>query len=72
MADVVTALTARDELDRTRTTSPLYAAEDATLIDTTGKSVGEVVQEVLAIVRQIDDRRSGDRRSVDAPPITSR
>ena len=47
VAEVATALIARDELDRTRKTSPLYAAEDATLIDTTDKSIDEVVQEVL-------------------------
>ena len=47
LAEVATALTARDELDRTRKTSPLYAAEDAASIDTTGKSIDEVVQEVL-------------------------
>ena len=53
VAEVATALTARDELDRTRTTSPLYAAEDATLIDTTGKSIEEVVQEVLERIRRL-------------------
>ncbi len=51
VAEVATALTARDELDRTRKTSPLYAASDAVVIDTTNKSVGEVVSEVLEIVQ---------------------
>jgi cytidylate kinase len=51
VADVATALTARDELDRTRAASPLYAAPDASLIDTTGKAVSEVVEEVLEVVR---------------------
>lgn len=51
VADVATALTARDELDRTRAASPLYAAPDAAVVDTTGKSIAEVVNEVLAIVR---------------------
>jgi cytidylate kinase len=50
VADVATALTARDELDRTRPVSPLYAAEDAIVIDTTGKSIDEVVAGVLALV----------------------
>ena len=50
-ADVATALTARDEIDRTRTASPLYAAPDAVAVDTTGKSIDEVVKDVLAIVR---------------------
>jgi cytidylate kinase len=52
VAEVKTALTARDELDRTRTASPLYAADDAVVIDTTAKPVNEVVDEVLRIVRE--------------------
>ena len=51
VAEVATALTARDELDRTRTASPLYAAPDAVVVDTTGKAIAEVVKDVLAIVR---------------------
>jgi cytidylate kinase len=59
VADVATALTARDELDRTRAASPLYAAPDASLIDTTGKAVSEVVEEVLEVVRTKNlERRS--------------
>jgi cytidylate kinase len=50
VAEVVTALAARDELDRTRQTSPLYAAPDAIVIDTTGKSVVEVVDEVMRVI----------------------
>jgi cytidylate kinase len=50
VADVKTLLTARDEIDRTRTASPLYAAPDAIVIDTTGKPVDEVVREVLRVV----------------------
>ena len=51
VADVATLLTQRDELDRTRTASPLYAAEDALVIDTTAKDVDAVVREVLALIR---------------------
>jgi cytidylate kinase len=47
---VATALTARDQLDRTRAASPLYAASDAVVIDTTGKPVAQVVDEVLRVV----------------------
>jgi len=32
--------------------SPLYAADDAIVVDTTGKDVDTVVKEVLALVRQ--------------------
>jgi len=51
VADVATLLTERDEIDRTRTASPLYAATDAEVIDTTDKPVEEVVREVLKVVR---------------------
>ena len=50
VADVATALTARDELDRTRSVSPLYAAKDAVVVDTTGKSIDEVVRAVLSLI----------------------
>jgi cytidylate kinase len=50
VSDVATMLTQRDEQDRTRTASPLYAAPDAHVIDTTGKSVDEVVGEVIRVV----------------------
>ena len=52
VAEVATALTARDELDRTRTASPLYAAPDAVVVDTTGKSVTEVVDAVMQVIRR--------------------
>jgi CMP/dCMP kinase len=52
VSEVATALTARDELDRTRAASPLYAAADALVVDTTGKSVEDVVKNVLEVVEQ--------------------
>jgi len=52
VSDVETLLTQRDESDRTRTASPLYAAPDAHIVDTTGKSVDEVVREVMTAVKQ--------------------
>jgi CMP/dCMP kinase len=52
VSDVAAALSARDELDRTRAASPLYAAADAVLVDTTGKSIAEVVQEVMAKIEE--------------------
>jgi cytidylate kinase len=46
--DTVAAdLARRDLLDSTRTASPLVTAEDAVVIDTTGRSIEEVVEEVL-------------------------
>jgi CMP/dCMP kinase len=50
VAEVVTLITARDENDRTRTVSPLYAAADAMVVDTTGKTVDEVVRRVLEVI----------------------
>jgi len=52
VSDVATLLTQRDEIDRTRTVSPLYAADDAIVLDTTGKDVETVVKEVLVLVRR--------------------
>lgn len=51
VADVATLLTERDRSDTTRSVSPLYAASDAVVIDTTGKGIDEVVEEVLRVVR---------------------
>ncbi len=50
VAEVATLLTERDRSDQTRTTSPLYAAADADVIDTTDKSIAEVVEEVMMVV----------------------
>ena len=52
VGEVVTALAARDQLDRTRAASPLYAASDAVVIDTTGRSIDEVVDEVMAVIAE--------------------
>jgi cytidylate kinase len=45
-------IAARDERDRTRTTSPLVPASDAVILDTTHKSIDEVVDEVEKITKQ--------------------
>jgi len=49
---VAAELAARDERDRTRSASPLVAAPDAIHIDSTGKSIDEVVAEVKRVVRE--------------------
>jgi cytidylate kinase len=41
----------RDERDSTRAASPLVASTDATVLDTTGMSVDDVVERVLRIAR---------------------
>jgi CMP/dCMP kinase len=50
VSDVKSMLSQRDEQDRTRTASPLYAAPDAIVIDTTGKDIDEVVRGVMAVI----------------------
>jgi cytidylate kinase len=52
VSEVATQLTQRDEIDRTRAASPLYAAGDAIVVDTTGKSVDQVVSEAMALIRR--------------------
>jgi CMP/dCMP kinase len=42
----------RDRRDSTRTASPLVASADATVLDTTGMSVDEVIGRVLQIARE--------------------
>jgi len=42
----------RDRRDSTRTASPLVASADATVLDTTGMSVDEVIGRVLGIARE--------------------
>ena len=53
MSEVATLLTERDQIDRTRVASPLYAAADAVVVDTTGKTVEEVVREVLDLANHV-------------------
>jgi cytidylate kinase len=50
VSDVAKMLTERDRSDSTRTASPLFAAPDAAIVDTTGKSVDDVVKEVMGVV----------------------
>ena len=51
VSEVATLLTERDTSDQTRAASPLYVAADARVIDTTGKSIDEVVEAVMDLVR---------------------
>ena len=43
----------RDERDSTRSASPLVASADATVLDTTGMSVDDVIERVLQIARAL-------------------
>jgi cytidylate kinase len=59
VSEVATLLTQRDEQDRTRTASPLFMANDAVVVDTTGKNVDEVVEEVMEVVRKAGRQKGG-------------
>jgi cytidylate kinase len=51
LSDVATALAERDRSDSTRATSPLAVAPDAVIIDTTDLSVSDVIDKVIALVK---------------------
>ena len=44
-------IAARDDNDRNRAVAPLRAAPDATIVDTTGKSLDKVIDEIVALAR---------------------
>ena len=50
--DVLTGIEARDRLDSGREASPLRVAEGAIVIDSTGRSVDDVVEEIVAAARR--------------------
>ncbi len=47
-------MTVRDQRDSTREDSPLKVAEDAVVIDSTGLSINEVFDKMMAVVREKD------------------
>ncbi|MEO1230209.1 MAG: (d)CMP kinase [Myxococcota bacterium] len=49
---VLESIRRRDALDAGRAVAPLVAAEDATVVDSTGLSQAEVVHRIVSIVRQ--------------------
>lgn len=49
-SEIVRALKERDELDMRRAYAPLRKAEDAVLVDTTGRPVNEVAEMILKLV----------------------
>ena len=50
LSEVATALAERDKSDSTRAVSPLAIAPDATVVDTTGVSVEDVIERVLSVI----------------------
>ncbi|RIV25650.1 (d)CMP kinase [Alicyclobacillaceae bacterium I2511] len=51
--ELIGAIESRDEQDASRTVAPLQPAADAYHIDSTGKSVAEVVDEILILVHKV-------------------
>jgi len=50
--EVLADILRRDEIDRTRAEAPLRAAEDAVIVGTDGKEIGEVVEEIGRLARE--------------------
>jgi cytidylate kinase len=65
LAQVAEALAVRDRADATRLVSPLAAADDAVVLDTTGRSVEDVVDEVVSLLAE---RRKGKDRGGSEEP----
>jgi cytidylate kinase len=70
--DVQADLGRRDAIDSQRAVSPLRVADDALMIDTTGRDLDTVVAEILARVRAVsgwvrdDSAATGGERSVES------
>jgi cytidylate kinase len=50
---VLAAIVARDQQDAERPVAPLKPAPDAVLVDTTGKSLEQVTDEILALIERV-------------------
>ena len=57
--EILTEILARDRLDSGREASPLSVAPDAVVVDSTDRSVDEVVDGILAMLRERGGRREG-------------
>lgn len=53
LEEVARTIRARDEADATRASSPLERAADAVLMDTTGLSIEQVVEEIAVLVERV-------------------
>jgi cytidylate kinase len=63
---LVAEIEARDRLDRDRAVSPMVPAGDAVLLDTTGRTIDDVVAEIIARYRtSVDDARTRVVREPD-------
>lgn len=54
--EVETSIRARDQFDSTRAASPLRPAQDAVIVDTTGRSIDQVVDEIVHLAQSSMER----------------
>jgi len=54
LAQIEAELRERDEIDSTRATSPLRIPDGATVLDTSGNSLGQTVDQVVALIRRAE------------------
>ncbi len=52
--DVISQVKQRDHEDRTREVSPLVQADDAVAVNTTGKTIDEVVEEMMRYIQPVE------------------
>lgn len=52
MEEIIEEMKNRDKQDMERAVSPLKKADDAVEIDTTGKSLGEIIQEIVFLLKE--------------------
>lgn len=52
--EVLNSIIHRDELDSSRTVSPLRPAEDAVVVDTSEMSINEVIDYIVSLARQVE------------------
>jgi cytidylate kinase len=52
LAETLADMTERDNRDMTRADSPLKIAHDAIVIDSTGKTIEQVFQEMMAKIKE--------------------
>jgi 1-acyl-sn-glycerol-3-phosphate acyltransferase len=64
-------LARRDHLDSTRATSPLAVADDALNVDTTGRSVDDIVDELMARQAPTPDRQAPTAAATARQPPTA-
>jgi cytidylate kinase len=56
LEDVIKNVEMRDKIDSSREIAPLIPAKDAVIINTDGKDVTRVIDEILSIIRNYQNR----------------